>query len=107
MGGRKYTPGPWKSKKVMSGNGTYYAEIITDDGRLIAEVAGCDWDGRNGEEGDDNANLIVAAPDMLEALVSAREYIMAEAEARGYEPPVPSEIVADMDDAVAKAKGKA
>lgn len=53
------------------------------------------------------ANLIAAAPEMLEALEAAYEHIMSEAEARDYDPPVPTKLVADMTAAIAKARGDA
>lgn len=56
MSEKKWTPGPWNivetDKKVFG--------LITDDGDMIADLA----DARNAEA---NANLIAAAPDLLEA----------------------------------------
>lgn len=40
--------------------------------------------------------------EIVEALAAAREYIMSEAEKRCYDPPVPLELVADMDSALVR-----
>lgn len=62
----KHTPGPW----FITGSMTRYVEAKIDGG-LIQEVAAIgptNADGGYGEQQQANAQLIVAAPDLLAAL---------------------------------------
>ena len=71
MSEHKHTPGPW-----TLGKGKY--RVRTEDGTLVAE---CYTTGnymrypRDKVEQNANAHLIAAAPDLLEALIEARETI--------------------------------
>jgi len=82
MSGFKGTPGPW----FVTGSMTKYIEARINGG-LIQEVAACgptDADGGYGDQQQANANLIAAAPDLLEALMSARKELeMYEGELTG------------------------
>ncbi len=46
-----------------------------------------------------------AAPDMFEALKFIRNKMLTEAEARDYDPPADTEILAEIDAALSKATG--
>lgn len=66
----KYTPGPWRCDpegKIWSESKT---ELICEKVCYpkVAEVASYLSQGDSGDEGHANANLIAAAPDLLEAL---------------------------------------
>jgi hypothetical protein len=72
-------------------------------GGLIQEVAGCGptgADGGYGEQQQANANLIAAAPDLLEALEAARNALGALGQTMGG-------TFAQIERAIAKAKGEA
>jgi hypothetical protein len=58
----KHTPGPWKPGKDG---------LVNGDGIRVAD---CGWD-VEGEEREANAQLIAAAPDLLEALKTAVAFI--------------------------------
>lgn len=90
----KFTPGPWA--------------IEEDDGYFDIMAPCRSWlvVGSEGIDCIHNANLIASAPKLYEALAAAREYIMSEAAQRNYDPPVPSELVAAMDTALASARGE-
>lgn len=64
-----HTKGPW----VISGGGSLHLSVLSqDDEQTIADV----WFiRRDPEEGNANARLIAAAPELLEALRVAREVI--------------------------------
>lgn len=61
---RKHTPGPWdwETPNVNTHNGLFNAYVIDATGRKIGTFYG------KGEEKYANAQLIAAAPEMLEAL---------------------------------------
>ena len=80
----KHTPGPWKA------NGDPY--VSTADGKR--SIAFCDT--RNGKEDKANAQLISAAPDLLEAL----QFVMT---AHGEQLDT---AFAQAQDAIAKATGE-
>jgi len=70
---KNYTPGPWKFKKWQSSNGFYIETVdMSHQNTFIGDVGG----GLQGEnEIQANAHLISAAPELLEALIIARDYI--------------------------------
>ena len=62
----KHTPGPWQHFVKLSGSENHRGfRILTADGWALADVQPADEDGIEGEA---NARLIAAAPDLLEAL---------------------------------------
>lgn len=62
----KHTPGPWQHSVKLSGSENHRGfRILTADGWALADVQPADEDGIEGEA---NARLIAAAPDLLEAL---------------------------------------
>lgn len=61
----KHTTGEWGIK-----NGTYPADIVDGEGKLIAMLCERDSGDDNTDEQDANAALIAAAPDLLEALTN-------------------------------------
>ncbi len=80
----KFTPGPWKTKKLMHCNA-----IETETGSRIASIPDvCEHDGKpcgsiisqnkTPEELQANARLIAAAPELLEVLRSALEAMESE-----------------------------
>ncbi|WP_370601149.1 hypothetical protein [Pseudomonas nitroreducens] len=58
----KHTPGPWKAIK----NGFYKQAVMGPEGEYLTYSAG--GDRLKGDQLEANANLIAAAPDLLEAL---------------------------------------
>ena len=62
----KHTPGPWEYFPKLSGSENHRGfRIGVNKGWLIADAMPIDMDGKEGEA---NARLISAAPDLLEAL---------------------------------------
>ena len=62
----KHTPGPWQHSVRLSASENHRGfSIWTADGWALADVQPADEDGTEGEA---NARLIAAAPDLLEAL---------------------------------------
>lgn len=62
----KHTPGPWQHSVKLSGSENHRGfRIWGADGWALADVQPADEDGTEGEA---NARLIAAAPDLLEAL---------------------------------------
>jgi hypothetical protein len=57
-----HTPGPWQVSDGPDIDGDPYETVFAKDRPVIAHVG--EWDG----EGESNARLIAAAPDLLEAL---------------------------------------
>lgn len=100
-----HTPLPWEDCSGPSYSGTYHT--VEKGELMVCEL----YEGEDAVQAA-NAALIVhcvnnfpalqAERDALrEALVAAREHIMSEADARDYDPPVPCELVADMEHALA------
>ena len=60
----KHTPGPWRVKhKAKLG----WAGVLTQEGDIIADIVVDGQDFRDPEQALDDARLIAAAPDLLEA----------------------------------------
>lgn len=89
-----HTPGPWKV--FVSHLNTF--TVVTDDtrGRII-----CDFDRHNRVNNEDNATLIAAAPELLEAVRFALSVLLANY------PVEASEFLAikKLDAAIASAEG--
>jgi hypothetical protein len=62
-----HSPGPWKAEKCFGGDGFDY--VIFSGGSMIASTMGTEY--INEETDIANANLMAAAPEMLEALERA------------------------------------
>ncbi len=63
----KHTPGPWTIEKHRAPNGGNYYRVLAQDERIVAQVIG------NGAiEYHNDARLIAAAPELLEALQAVR-----------------------------------
>jgi hypothetical protein len=111
----KHTPGPW----VVRRNG------ITGYPAAIEAINACNktrgkvgpsvtrWNAitlPSSEEGQANANLIAAAPELLEALLEAEaglEFAGADKEPEGQFVPAPTLALRIVRAAIAKAKGEA
>ena len=66
MSETKHTPGPWTSRTLLTASENHRGFTVRDaDGYMIAEVMPRDEDGI---EGQSNARLVTAAPDLLKAL---------------------------------------
>lgn len=70
----KFTPGPWLTKR--EGFSSVYVEARIGGG-MIQEVAMCGPTESGQVQQEANANLIAAAPDLLEAAKTALGYIEA------------------------------
>lgn len=68
----KGTPGPWFEHR--EGFSTVYIEARIGGG-IIQEVAACGPCDKGSEQQSANANLIAAAPELLEALRQLRDYL--------------------------------
>lgn len=107
MGDKMHTPGPWS---VFHRHGTIAIDIGAEATGTRPNIV--DWPGFDANDLDQktnlaNARLIASAPALLEALEQARTYMFDEAERRDFDPPIPTELVADIDAAIAAAKGEA
>lgn len=87
----KFTKGPWRVDPDKNG----YYDVIPESGNGMA-VVGCE-----GIDNEANARLIAAAPELLEALVKARQELANLPSSYGYQ----FTHIADMDSAIAKATG--
>jgi hypothetical protein len=114
--GKGVVPGtalPWK-QGTGGGQGATNGIYQTDaDGNSLEIVAStyAEYGTRDYAEREANARYIVHAcnsyPHLVKALEEARGYIMSEAEARNFDPPVPLKLVADMEAALTLASGDA
>lgn len=87
-----HTPGPWKFDYDEAEN---QYRVCGEDERVIART---DWD----EEKDEaNAQLIAAAPDLLQALLKLKEWVGKLEDWKGEDPPCEA-----VDAAISKATGK-
>lgn len=66
----KHTPGPWRYRLRGSGKG---CDVLAGEGRQV-EVVAYDVHGRTAEA---DAALIAAAPDLLDALRLAEEWLVS------------------------------
>lgn len=74
MAESKHTPGPWSFVKCDGG----FRSFDADDWTVIAQnkiVPALVWGGVAFEEGEANARLIAAAPELLEALIAVRSVL--------------------------------
>lgn len=62
-----HTTGPWQTVKVDGSDDCYHLDVKTLNGALVASVSG-------GMFHHGNAQLIAAAPDLLDALAALNEY---------------------------------
>lgn len=93
--GTKHTPGPWVV--VRAGNSTL---IRSDSQRgYFAKIEGA-CAGAHGAEGEANARLIAAAPDLLEALKKALPLLEEHIRGRSV-----TEAIEAAEAAIAKAEG--
>ena len=94
-----HTPGPWEARKsvvphIENDSMVWDGDFIVWDGDAPIACVNC-CDGIGEERAEKNANLIAAAPDMLEAL----ETLLEEGDTN-------STAVLCAEQAVAKAKGE-
>jgi hypothetical protein len=95
----KHTPGPWRTEQAFNSAQVHIVAAVDGLERSIATDIWCD-----GDEQEANVNLIVAAPDLLEAL----EMIVAEADS--YTARTGKPVYNWLDQAraaIAKARGEA
>lgn len=101
-----HTPGPWIFNTTYDSDG---GNVTDKSGRYIACCDGCDIPGTSGEvsvaEAKANAQLIAAAPDLLEALVYARDEIAMRVEEDGGNAYSVKKACRKIDEAIAKAEG--
>jgi hypothetical protein len=95
-----HTPGPWKVKNSSQHHMAH--DVVATDGRSV----GTDW---RDNAGLDDARLIAAAPDLLEALTLLRSLVNEGGVPRYTVTPgaaLNSVIEEVVDPAIAKAKGE-
>lgn len=97
----QHTPGPWEVAKGCD-------QYVAAGGFWVASTMGV-----RGEEGAANARLIAAAPDLLEALLTKRDYVADAASGALTYPDsgegfklMAAEDLARIDAIVAKARGE-
>jgi hypothetical protein len=106
----KHTPGPWEWSSDDDGHlvrmgdavdspGTHASHNLWKCEHMIDPEAGV-ADRRQFAQAEANAQLIAAAPDLLEALKQARHWIAVERH-----PALLKDILALIDPAIAKAEG--
>jgi hypothetical protein len=99
MSEAKYTPGPW----FISPDGIIYSGKTPATALELAFVA----QGSDGiQEAQANGMLMAAAPDLLSALKSARRYVVGAYECAFPNESENTEVLADIDLAIAKAEGQ-
>jgi hypothetical protein len=98
----KFTPGPWEHSEAGDYSDFDGASIvILGDDRRIAAVH-C-----SGSEGEANAHLIAASPDLYHALTKAREFIRHLTSREDHLGDMAKDAAIAADAALAKAIGKA
>ena len=75
----KHTPGPWEARRALTNDGQQ--PIVGADRRVALADSQTDFKRGQGwnhdcAEREANAQLIAAAPDMLEALIAIREWLL-------------------------------
>lgn len=93
----KYSPGPWEIDEQDHGFPTEIVSVgskDSEDHHIVCTI----WDEQ--PEAPSNANLISAAPDMLEALIKAFDGITT-----GFYGMSESDTIKVMRNAIAKARG--
>lgn len=95
----KYTPGPWEQFAKLTASENHKGFDVQDvaSQHWIATVGPRDMDGIEGEA---NAHLIAAAPDLLEALMAVDEWLDDQSLAQ------PAVSRQGIRDAIAKALGR-
>ncbi len=88
----QHTKGPWYMNEHISG----WSSVIAPNGYAVCDLTDCDND-------KDNARLIAAAPELLEALEMVRD-ADNDCHLDGL-PTIPSIARAKIDAAIAKARG--
>lgn len=102
---KKHTPGPWKVSPLLSASENHRGfHIISPDGWRLAQVQPYDEDG---VQGGANAQLIAAAPELLEALEAALAWYMDTPEFIHGDDSMPMDTFNEAHDAIAKARGQA
>jgi hypothetical protein len=113
MNRSNHTPGPWSAVKCYL-NPTNANTIVSENGTAVCSIevgmkaTGDAFEGREGEFVA-NANLIAAAPELLEAIKAARD-VLATAIRANWEGATDEDIgqhvtIKRLDDAIAKATG--
>ena len=98
-----HTPGPWTRK---FGSNVYQGCGHSTAGRLICVTEPTNGTAEDLEEAWANANLIAAAPDLLEALVYARDEIAMRVGEDGGDAYSVKKACRKIDEAIAKAEGR-
>ena len=102
-----HTPGPWTVEQDNFGDGDGWQTVVQAGKELVAAVWPSTEDDNNHDipgEGQANARLIAAAPDLLAALGLAETWLM-----RGAHDPLlaaEAEVLRSIRAAIAKAKGE-
>jgi hypothetical protein len=107
----KHTPGPW----FVTGNMTLYVEARIGGGLVqeVAAVGPTEADSGYGPQQRANADLIAAAPDLLEALTQCRAELLAMIDMHNQQDEDDGswlydyQTVVEADAAIAKARGEA
>lgn len=96
----QHTPGPWRLyKRRPSAYGQLTTTLQSNDGRMnIARLE------LRSEQDRANADLIAAAPELLEALKMARGYVREHGSSCGCPPAIENDI-RRIDAAIQKAEG--
>jgi hypothetical protein len=94
-----HTPGPWKASDEVD---AAWVSGFNPNENVICDIVGRGYEADSGatiitDEDIDNANLIAAAPEMLEALERVLQLQISESN---------DEIFAEVRAAIAKAKGE-
>ena len=98
----KHTPGPWHFTEGGSQKkGDYYAHIGAETSMTILASMN-----EHHPAAGANARLIAAAPEMLEALVTALPYIEAAEEEEAYKPGAVAKVTKQVRAAIARATGE-
>lgn len=99
MNNGKYTPGPWRvAPCTLEGAGTLRRDIVSDGAEFSPAYVG-------GDILEDDARLIAAAPDMLEALRAVAPLIGGVLGRMRYSVPADATILPMISAAILKATG--